>query len=155
MDVDLNEAAEAPAARAASFAVVATDWSAYTNLMREIDTAEVVLIPWSEPAHAADGSLSRRFHWSTVTCPGPVLMISNEFADEMKLSSGDSVTVSSEGGDAVLPVETTTKLCGKVVGATIHFPSVRRLFPWRLDEGNGEILLAPVPVTVGRQGEKS
>jgi len=32
---------------------------------------------------------------------------------------------------------------------------VRKLFPWKLDERHGEISLAPVAVTLGRQSEKS
>ena len=49
----------------------------------------------------------------------------------------------------------TGKLEGKTVAATIHFPSVRKLFPWKMDERHGEISLAPVAVTLGRQSEKS
>ncbi|MCK4237269.1 MAG: hypothetical protein KAX38_09130, partial [Candidatus Krumholzibacteria bacterium] len=76
-------------------------------------------------------------------------------ADEMKFKAGDRVTVKTEGGEVVLPMERTGKLDGKVVGATIHFPSVRRLFPWKLDKRHDEIILAPVPVQLSRQGKKS
>ena len=155
MKIDLDEVPEAPPERRASFAALVGEWSGYADAMREIDTADTVLIPWSEPAHAADGSLSRNFNWSSITCPEPVLMISKEYAGDLKLAPGDVVEVSSEGGDATLPFEITDKLAGKVVGATIHFPEVRRLFPWKLDGEGGEIRLAPVPVTVKRQGEKS
>jgi hypothetical protein len=55
----------------------------------------------------------------------------------------------------VLPVEATEKLQGGTVAATIHFPSVRKLFPWKLDERRGEVLLAPVPVNLDSQSEKS
>lgn len=131
------------------------DWLNYKNLMGELDAAETVLIPLSEPAHVADGSISRNFHWSEITCPKPRLMMSNKLADDMKLKNGEIVTVSSDGGEAALPVERTGRLEGNTVGATIHFPSVRRLFPWKLDERHGEIVLAPVPVSLSAQGEKS
>ena len=109
----------------------------------------------AEPVHAADGSLSRNFHWSDVTCPEPALMVSRELAEKRKLGDGDSVTVSSEGGEETLKIKVTGKLTGNVVGATIHFPAVRRLFPWKLDPERGEIVLGPVPVTVGGRSEKA
>jgi NADH-quinone oxidoreductase subunit G len=131
------------------------DWDAYVEAAAALDAAETVLIPWSDPVHAADGSLSRYFHWSEITCPEPKLMISNDYADELKLKNGNRITVKSDGGELVLPVARTEKLSGKVVGATIHFPSVRKLFPWKLDGRHGEIDLAPVPVQLGRQQEKA
>jgi predicted molibdopterin-dependent oxidoreductase YjgC len=90
-----------------------------------------------------------------VTCPGPELMVSRQLADEMNLRDGDPVKVASEGGEAVFKARTTGKLEGRTVAATIHFPSVRKLFPWKMDERHGEISLAPVSVTLGRQSEKS
>jgi len=41
-----------------------------------------------------------------------------------------------------------------VAAATIHFPAVRKLFPWKLNERTGEIMLGPVPVRLGRQSGK-
>jgi predicted molibdopterin-dependent oxidoreductase YjgC len=131
------------------------DWEAYAALMKELENSDTVMIPWSEAVHAADGSISRNLFWSKVTCPEPELMVSKQIAEEMSLRDGDLVKVSSEGGEAVLAARTTGKLEGKTVAATIHFPSVRRLFPWKMDERHGEISLAPVAVTLGRQSEKS
>jgi TusA-related sulfurtransferase len=120
------------------------EWAHYEAMMKDLDSAEIVLIPWSDPVHAADGSLSRNFNWSQVTCPEPVLMVSEELARGMKLNNGD-----------ILPVKKTKKLAGKVVGATIHFPSVRKLFPWKLDQKNGEIELSPIPVRLSSQSDVS
>lgn len=131
------------------------EWSRYETMMKDLDSAEIVLIPWSDPVHAADGSLSRNFNWSHVTCPEPVLMVSEELASGMNLNNGDRVSVSAEGGEVILPVKKTKKLAGKVVGATIHFPSVRKLFPWKLDEKNGEIELSPIPVRLSSQSDVS
>jgi anaerobic selenocysteine-containing dehydrogenase len=131
------------------------DWAGYAAAMKELENADVVLIPWSEAVHAADGSISRNLFWSKVTCPEPELMVSLKIAEELSLRDGDRLKVSSEGGEAVLTARTTGKLEGKTVAATIHFPSVRKLFPWKLDERHGEISLAPVAVTLGRQSEKS
>jgi predicted molibdopterin-dependent oxidoreductase YjgC len=103
----------------------------------------------------ADGAASRYFHWSQMTAPEPELRISRELARELKLDDGDIVTVTSDGGEAALKVKTTKRLKGKVVAATIHFPSVRRLFPWKLDDRYGEISLAPIPVTISGPGGKS
>lgn len=134
---------------------LAGDWAGYAAQMKEIENADIVLIPWSEAVHAADGSISRNLFWSKVTCPEPELMVSMQIAEDMNLRDGDPVKVASEGGEAVLTARTTGKLEGKMVAATIHFPSVRKLFPWKLDERHGEISLAPVAVTLDRQSEKS
>jgi anaerobic selenocysteine-containing dehydrogenase len=131
------------------------DWAGYESEMKNLDNADTVLIPWSEAVHAADGSISRHLFWSKVTCPEPELMVSMQIAEEMGLRDGDLMKVVSEGGEAVLAARPTGKLSGKTVAATIHFPSVRKLFPWKLDERHGEISLAPVAVTLGRQSEKS
>lgn len=134
---------------------VVSEWTDFSNTIRELDASDMILIPWSEAVHVADGSLSRNFHWSQVTCPEPRLYVSKETMDELNLAENDLVKVSTEGGEVTLPVEATSRLKGSTVAATIHFPSVRKLFPWKLDERRGEVLLAPVPVNLGSQSEKS
>jgi anaerobic selenocysteine-containing dehydrogenase len=146
---------ERKTARASDGAGLVEDWTAYAAAMKELENSDTVMIPWSEAVHAGDGTISRNLLWSKVTCPEPELMVSKQIAEEMNLRDGDLLKVSSEGGEAVLPARTTGKLEGKTVAATIHFPSVRRLFPWKIDERHGEISLAPVAVTLGRQSEKS
>jgi len=131
------------------------DWTGYAAEMKNLENADTVLIPWSEAVHAADGSISRNLFWSKVTCPEPELMVSMQIAEEMNLRDGDILKIASEGGEAVMAARITGKLEGKTIAATIHFPSVRKLFPWKLDERHGEISLAPVAVTLGRQSEKS
>lgn len=143
-----------PPSRGTSCGPFDDDWEAYREMMGALDAADTVLIPWSEPVHVADGSLSRNFHWSNVTVPVPVLVVSRELAEERNLVNGDRVTVSSEGGEASLAVKVSGKVKGNVVGATIHFPAVRKLFPWKLDPRHGEIVLNPVPVTVSGRSEK-
>jgi anaerobic selenocysteine-containing dehydrogenase len=132
---------------------MAGEWSEYAASAKELDSAEAVLIPWSEAVHAADGSLSRNFYWSQITCPDATLMVSEELAARKRLTRGDRVDVSTAGGEIVLPVEVTKRLAGAVAAATIHFPAVRKLFPLKLD-GGGEIVLGPVPVRLSRQSEK-
>ncbi|MCX5753324.1 MAG: hypothetical protein NTW97_06700 [Candidatus Krumholzibacteria bacterium] len=139
--------------RAASADGMAGEWAAYASAMKELDAAGTVLIPWSESVHAADGSLSRNFYWSRITCPVATLFVSEEIAGKLKLKRGDHVEVSTAGAEIVLPVEITKKLPANAVGATIHFPAVRKLFPWKLDQG-GEIVLGPVPVKLNRQSGK-
>ncbi|MCK4538160.1 MAG: molybdopterin-dependent oxidoreductase [Candidatus Krumholzibacteria bacterium] len=134
---------------------VVADWTAFSNTIRGLDASDLVLIPWSEAVHVADGSTSRNLHWSEVTCPEPRLYVSKEIMDKLDLTENDLVRVSSEGGETMLPVEATEKLQGGTVAATIHFPSVRKLFPWKLDDRRGEVLLAPVPVNLDSQSEKS
>jgi len=131
---------------------MAGEWSEYASYMKGLESAEAVLIPWSEAVHVADGSLSRNFYWSQITCPDATLMISEELAAKRKLKRGDRVDVSTAGGEIVLPVEVTKKLAGSVAAATIHFPAVRKLFPLKLD-AHGEIVLGPVPVGLSRQRE--
>ncbi len=132
---------------------MAGEWAAYASAMKELSAAGTVLIPWSESVHAADGSLSRNFYWSQVTCPDAALFVPEEIAGKLKLKRGDRVEVSTAGAEIVLPVEITKKLPANAVGATIHFPAVRKLFPWKLDR-DGEIILGPVPVTLNRQSGK-
>lgn len=134
---------------------VTSEWSGYVETLKGLDSAQAVLIPRADPVHVADGSLSRNFHWSMVTCPEPVLAVSGELAAGMKLKNGDRVKVTAAGGEALLTVEVTDRLEGNVVGATIHFPSVRRLFKWELDSENGEAKLAPEAVTLKPQSDKS
>ncbi len=134
---------------------LAADWAGYAAEIKGLENADTVLIPWSEAVHAADGSISRNLHWSKITCPEPELMVSRQIAEEMNLRGGEMLKVVSKGGEVMLAARPTGKLEGKTVAATIHFPSVRKLFPWRLDERHGEISLAPVAVTLGRQSEKS
>jgi NADH-quinone oxidoreductase subunit G len=156
MGFELSPASAAgePPRRGKSCGPLADDWSAYREMMGALDAADTVLIPWSEPVHVADGSLSRNLHWSDVTVPEPVLVVSRDLAEERNLANGERVTVSTEGGEASLTVKVSGKVEGNVVGATIHFPAVRKLFPWKLDPRHGEIVLNPVPVTVsGRSGK--
>jgi anaerobic selenocysteine-containing dehydrogenase len=139
--------------RAAADEGMAREWADYAAAMKELGAADTVLIPWSEAVHAADGSLSRNFYWSQITCPDATLFVSEEIARKLKLTRGDRVEVTTEGAEIVLPIEITKKLPAKAAGATIHFPAVRKLFPWKLDRA-GEIVLAPVPVKLSRQGGK-
>jgi anaerobic selenocysteine-containing dehydrogenase len=136
--------------RSSSCDWLTVEWSEYTGSLKELNLAETVLIPWSDPVHVGDGSSSRKLYWSHLTSPEPVLMISEELAGSMGLGDGDEATVTSSAGEATMPVRKTDKLSGKVVGATIHFPSVRKLFPWKLDEKTGEICLAPISVKIVR-----
>lgn len=156
MGFDLSPASAAgePASRGTSCGPLDDDWSAYREMMGALDAADTVLIPWSEPVHVADGSLSRNFHWSDVTVHEPVLVVSRELAEERNLADGNRVTLSSEGGEISLKVRVSGKVKGNVVGATIHFPAVRKLFPWKLDPSHGEIVLNPVPVAVSGRSEK-
>ena len=146
---------ERKTARTGAGESLAADWAGYAAEIKGLENADTVLIPWSEAVHAADGSISRNLLWSKITCPEPELMVSRQIAKEMNLRDGELLKVVSEGGEAVLAARPTGKLEGKTVAATIHFPSVRKLFPWKLDERHGEISLAPVAVTLGRQSEKS
>lgn len=139
--------------RKASADGIAAEWTEYAAAMRQLDTADAVLVPWSEAAHAADGSLSRNFYWSQITCPDATLMVSEETARSLKLERGDRVDVSTAGAEIVLPVDITKRLSGKTAAATIHFPAVRKLFPWKLD-AKGEIVLGPVAARLHRQSEK-
>ena len=156
MGAELGAAGKPPrrTERKSSSDGMAEEWAEYAGAMKELDSADAVLIPWSEAVHVADGSLSRNFYWSQVTCPEAVLMVSEDIARRLRLKSGDRVDVSTAGAEIVLPVEITKKLAGKVTAATIHFPAVRKLFPWKLDGRSGEIVLGPVPVRLSRQSEK-
>jgi len=139
--------------RKASADGIGAEMKEYLASQKQLDSAPAVLIPWSEAAHAGDGSLSRNFYWSQITCPDAVLMVSEETARELKLGRGDRVDVSTAGAEIVLSVDITKKLSGKTAAATIHFPAVRKLFPWKLD-ANGEIVLGPVAARLHRQSEK-
>ncbi|MDD4857120.1 MAG: molybdopterin dinucleotide binding domain-containing protein [Candidatus Krumholzibacteria bacterium] len=139
--------------RSASADGVADEWSGYCASMKELDSANAVLIPWSEAVHAADGSITRNFYWSEITCPDAMLMISEEIAARYRLKDGDRADVSTAGAEIVLPVRVTKKLEGAVAAATIHFPAVRKLFPLKLDAAGG-IVLGPVPVRLSRQSGK-
>ena len=151
MGVELGEPpAVTEPARGGSCDWMVLEWSSYAGLLKELNLAETVLIPWSDPVHAGDGSVSRNLHWSHVTSPEPVLMLSNELAGSLGLDDGDTATVTSSAGEAAMTVRKTDKLSGRIVGATIHFPAVRKLFPWKLDEKTGEICLAPISVKVAR-----
>jgi anaerobic selenocysteine-containing dehydrogenase len=155
MKAELGEARlPAVPGRSASCQWIIGEWSDYAGTLKELNVADMVLVPWSDPVHVGDGSLSRKFHWSEVTRPGPLLMISEELAGEMELRNGDTVTVSSDVAETALPIQKTDKLSGKTLGATIHFPAVRKLFPWKLDEKTGEICIAPIAVRLER-GKKS
>jgi anaerobic selenocysteine-containing dehydrogenase len=132
---------------------VAAEWADYAASQKELEKAPAVLIPWSEAVHVGDGSLSRNFYWSDITCPAASLMVSEELASRLRLKRGDRVDVSTAGAEIVLPAEITKKLSGPVAAATIHFPAVRKLFPLKLDAA-GEIVLGPVPVRLNRQSGK-
>ena len=146
-------AAQAPAqpARSASCGWIVGEWSGYVGFLKELNLADTTLLPLSNPVHVGDGSVSRNFLWSGVTSPEPVLMIGEDLAAEMGVRDGEKVTVASETGQAALTVQKTNKLKGKTVAATIHFPAVRKLFPWKLDEKTGEIYLAPISVRLERE----
>ena len=60
----------------------------YAASQKELDAAGTVLIPWSESVHAADGSLSRNFYWSQVTCPVATLFVPEETRREAQGQAG-------------------------------------------------------------------
>ena len=138
-------------ARDASCGWIVGEWSGYVGYLKELNLADTILLPMSDPVHVGDGSLSRKFHWSGVTSPEPLLMVGEELADEAGIVDGESVSVVSETGTATLTARRTDKLGGKTVAATIHFPVVRKLFPWKLDENSGEIFIAPISVRLERE----
>ena len=140
--------------RSRSIAGIAEEWAVYVAAAEGLGAGHAVLIPWSEAVHVGDGSISRNLYWSQITAPDPRLFVSKELAAELRLRAGDKVGVSSDRVEVVLPVEITGKLPARVAAATIHFPAVRKLFPWKLDEGGGEIVLGPVPVRLSRQSGK-
>jgi len=142
--------APSPPARSSSCGWIVGEWSGYVGFLKELNLADTILLPLSDPVHVGDGSLSRKFHWSGVTAPEPLLMIGEELAAEMGVGDGDTVTIASDTGKAALTARRTEKLRGKTVAATIHFPEVRKLFPWKLDENMGEIYLAPISVRLER-----
>lgn len=137
-------------ARSGSCDWMVLEWSSYAGLLKELNLAETVLIPWSDPVHVGDGSVSRKLYWSNLTSPEPVLMVSEGLAGALGIDDGDTVTVTSSAGESEMKARTTDKLPERVVGATIHFPAVRKLFPWKLDENTGEICLSPISVKVAR-----
>ncbi len=156
MGTELGEAVvERKTARSGSCERLTEKWTKYSNSVKGLGSAECVLIPWSEAVHAADGSVTRNLHWSRVTCPEPHLFVSREIASSNELAEGDRVKVSSDGGEEIFKVSVSRNLSGNIAAASIHFPSVRRLFPWNLDDKAECVLLAPVPVNLERQNEKS
>ena len=90
-----------------------------------------------------------------MTTPEPELMISDEMAEKLGIADGQRISADTEGGKAILVARRTGKVTANTVGATIHFPAVRKLFPWKLDEGSGEIRLSPVSVKISAESEKS
>ncbi|MBN2185685.1 MAG: molybdopterin-dependent oxidoreductase [Candidatus Krumholzibacteriota bacterium] len=156
MGAELGEASvERKTARSGSGEGLTEKWTKYCNSVRGFGSAPCVLMPWSEAVHAADGSVTRNLHWSRVTCPEPQLFISREIASSLELTGGDRVKVSSGGGEEIFKATVSKKLSGNTAAASIHFPSVRKLFPWSLDEKTECVMLAPVPVNLERQSEKS
>jgi predicted molibdopterin-dependent oxidoreductase YjgC len=149
-ELDKPQAPPQPS-RSASCGWIVGEWSGYVGFIKELNLADMILLPLSDPVHAGDGSSSRNFHWSGVTSPEPVLMIGEELAAERGIGDGETVTVVSEAGNAALAARITDKLGSKMVAATIHFPDVRKLFPWKLDENTGEIYLAPISVRLERE----
>jgi len=140
--------------RSGGCAGIDREWAVYVETVEPLSTADSVLIPWSETVHVGDGSLSRHFNWSSITCPEPELMVSNELADSLKIKDGEFVSVTTSVDEVELKAKVTGKLKGKVAAATIHFPSVRRLFPWNFDSSAKEVVLAPVPVKLERKEKK-
>jgi anaerobic selenocysteine-containing dehydrogenase len=133
---------------------MADEWAEYAGAMEELGAAPITLIPWSEAVHVADGSVSRNLYWSHQTVPDPKLYVSKEVAADLGIEKGDRVGVSAEQVQVVLPVVVTGKLVGGTVAATIHFPAVRKLFPWRLNGRTGDIVLGPIAVRLTKQSEK-
>ncbi len=126
-------------------------WKGYRTRMEKLETAGTVLLPLSDPVHAGDGSVSRYLGWSINSTPRPLLMISMDIAGKLNLENRDRVKIKSEGGEVVLEVRKTGKLEGNRVAGTIHFPEVRRLFPWEVDEGSGQLILSPVAVELEKE----
>ncbi len=130
------------------------EWEKYLAEVEHLVTAESVLIPYSEAVHVGDGALSRNFSWSYITCPEPELRLSKELAESLKVKAGDIVKVSSPAGEVELKATVTGKLKGKTASATIHFPEVRKLFPWKVDNELRELVLTPVSVKIEKKGKK-
>ena len=141
-----TEVSRGEAKRSGTCRGIAEEWKDYCSGMSALASAKTILIPWSEAVHVADGAISRHLHWSDITCPEPELMVSREIAKGLNITDGAMVTVSSAAGEVTLRAQTSGKLEGGVVAATIHFPSVRKLFPWNFDKQRGEVVFAPVSV---------
>jgi len=140
--------------RSGSCKGVDKEWEKYLAEVEHLVTAESVLIPYSEAVHVGDGALSRNFSWSYITCPEPELRLSKELAESLKVKAGDIVKVSSPAGEVELKATVTGKLKGKTASATIHFPEVRKLFPWKVDNELRELVLTPVSVKIEKKGKK-
>lgn len=148
------ENGKADVQRSGSCEGIDREWADYIKVIEPLFTADSVLLPWSEAVHVGDGSLSRHFNWSSITCPEPELMVSEELAGSLKIDDGDFVTVSTSSEEVELKAKRTGKLKGNMAAATIHFPSVRKLFPWNFDPENGELVLLPVPVSLSKKEKK-
>jgi anaerobic selenocysteine-containing dehydrogenase len=131
------------------------EWVEYLNAMKEIDAAETVLIPLSDPVHVGDGSISRMLSWSRRTSPEPVLVIPLAMAEALNLSEGEEVTVKTDGGSGIFKTAASGRMSEGTIGIYIHYPEARMLFPWKLDKDKGELALMPVGAEISREEKKS
>lgn len=131
------------------------EWKGYLSGMKELDGADTILIPLSDPVHVGDGSISRMLSWSRRTSPEPVIVIPNEMAEALNISEGEAVVVKTEGGSGIFGVKASGKMRNGTIGIYIHYPEARMLFPWKLDSDAGELTLMPVGAEISREEKKS
>ncbi|MBD3178108.1 MAG: molybdopterin-dependent oxidoreductase [Candidatus Latescibacteria bacterium] len=134
---------------------VSGEWSEYSASMKTLDGADIVLIPLSDPVHVGNGSLSSHFSWSRRTSPEPVLVIPAGLARELGISEGEKAVARTEGGSSSFKVKISDRIREGTVGVYIHYPTARKLFPWKLNSERGELELMPVGVTVSAEEKKS
>ncbi len=134
---------------------ISEEWSDYTSEMKALDGADTVLIPLSDPVHVGNGSLSRHFSWSRRNSPEPLLVIPSGLAGELNIREGEKAVAETEGGSSSFTVRISDRIDEGVAGVYIHFPSARKLFPWKLKSNKGELEIMPVSVTISAEEKKS
>lgn len=154
-ELKLEEGSDLNIQRSGKMEWISEEWSDYTKEMKTLDGADTVLIPLSDPVHVGNGSLSRHFSWSRRNSPEPLLVMPAGLAGELNIREGEKAVAETEGGSSSFKVRISDRIGEGTVGVYIHYPSARKLFPWKLKSNKGELEMMPVGVTISAEEKKS
>ncbi len=111
----------------------------------------LVLVAKPGCIHFADGSLSGQMAWPHQMESGPTLSLGLEDATVLGVSPGQWVKVKGNGREVKAEVEVLAGLGQGWALLSAHFPEVRELFDWSIDENTGGLRAEPRQAQVQRE----
>ncbi len=109
------------------------------------------LVTRPDPIHFAEGSLTGQMSWPRQMIGAPVAAVSPGQAEALGLADAECVKIVSDGSEVEAVLEIVEGLPNGCVLVSAHFPEVRDLLDWSVDEKTGELMVQPGRVQIQKE----